>query len=281
MRQAAPPADDTPPADDHAAAAGRRRAVRRRAINRRSTAGEPPPRPPHPVIVDDGVLSQAELDYFVDAAIARWSDGRADRRAGRRAGGDDASRVADMSGLNLGSFSPTQITLDADAAGRGWYLDGTPLDDAEFGNVLLRHAGCRPTRPGRRPGTTTCSPPSCTRWATRSASGTRYASGDRGELMYGWLLHRRAAAAGRGRRRRRGRGLDHRARSSSGAPIDIGVLPAGKTGHHPVAGDDRPADQRADRQSGRTRARSRPPTRSASPTATTTRPTPSPPRSTR
>ena len=33
------------------------------------TVRRPPPTP----IVDDGVLSQAELDYFVDAAIARWS----------------------------------------------------------------------------------------------------------------------------------------------------------------------------------------------------------------
>ena len=39
-----------------------------------------------------------------------------------------------MSGLNLGSFTPAHITLDADAAGHGWYLDATPLDDAEFGN---------------------------------------------------------------------------------------------------------------------------------------------------
>ena len=40
------------------------------------STGETPPAAPaaHPVIVNDGVLSQAELDYFVDAAIARWAD---------------------------------------------------------------------------------------------------------------------------------------------------------------------------------------------------------------
>ena len=67
--------------------------------------------------------------------------------------------VGDMSGLNLGSFTPAQITLDADAAGHGWYLDGTPRDDAEFGNAHRRHAAAPPIRPARRPGTTTCSPP--------------------------------------------------------------------------------------------------------------------------
>ena len=84
-----------------------------------------PPVQPASGTVDDGVLSQAELDCFVDAAIARWSE------AGLTAAQLDALEamsfgVADMAGLNLGSFSPTQITLDADAAGRGWYLDGTP-----------------------------------------------------------------------------------------------------------------------------------------------------------
>ena len=37
--------------------------------------------------------------------------------------------------MYLGSFAPGQITLDDNAAGYGWYLDPTPLDDVEFGNV--------------------------------------------------------------------------------------------------------------------------------------------------
>ena len=94
--------------------------------------------------------------------------------------------------------------------------------------MLLRHAGCRPTRPARRPGTTTCSPPSCTRWATRSGSGTATAAADRDDLMYGWLYT--------GERRLPGAGEADGAVAGSitteeflGAPIDIGVLPAGKT----------------------------------------------------
>jgi hypothetical protein len=113
-----PPSDPTPPAD------------------------ATPPAPPapqvaaaHPVIVDDGVLSQSELDYFVDAAILRWTNAglSAEQVAALEA---MTFAVGDMSGMYLGSFAPGLITLDSDAAGRGWYLDGTPLEDSEFGNVL-------------------------------------------------------------------------------------------------------------------------------------------------
>jgi hypothetical protein len=77
----------------------------------------PTPPTPHPVIVDDGYLSQAELDWFVDAAIARWS-----------AAGLTPEQIAvleqvtfsvgDMAGLYLGSFAPGVITLDSDGAGQ-------------------------------------------------------------------------------------------------------------------------------------------------------------------
>src|SRR5262249_5230159 len=91
------------------------------------------PSPAHPVIVDAGVLTQAELDGIVNAAIARWSAGGLTAEQGL-ALGHMTFAVGDLSGLYLGSFQPNLITLDADAAGHGWYLDGTPGDDAEFGN---------------------------------------------------------------------------------------------------------------------------------------------------
>ena len=73
----AAPSDTTSPSDArrirHHAARGHDTAAgdRRRFRRERSAADKLPAA--HPVIVDDGVLSQAELDYFVDAAIARWS----------------------------------------------------------------------------------------------------------------------------------------------------------------------------------------------------------------
>ncbi|MCI0680523.1 MAG: Ig-like domain-containing protein, partial [Gemmataceae bacterium] len=91
--------------------------------------------PAHPVIVNDDVLSQSELEYFVDAAITRWigTGLSADQVAALHA---LDFTVGSMSGMYLGSYQPGLITLDSDAAERGWYLDPTPLDDAEFGNVF-------------------------------------------------------------------------------------------------------------------------------------------------
>jgi SdrD B-like domain/Bacterial Ig domain len=93
---------------------------------------EPPVQPASGTV--ETHLTQAELDGIVSAAIARWS------ATGLTTAQIDALKamsfgVADLSGLNLGAFTPAQITLDADAAGHGWYLDGTPRDDAEFGNA--------------------------------------------------------------------------------------------------------------------------------------------------
>ena len=117
--EAAPPADSAPPADttppqENAGGPG--------------TGDQPPstqPVVPATTIVNDGVLSQAELDTMVDAAIARWSTtGLTAEQVAALHG--MTFTVGDMSGLNLGSFSPTQITLDADAAGRGWYTRRHP-----------------------------------------------------------------------------------------------------------------------------------------------------------
>jgi hypothetical protein len=101
------------------------------------TPVKPPPAEP-PVQPASGTvethLTQAELDGIVNAAIARWS---ATGLTAEQAAALETMTfsVAELSGLNLGSFTPAQITLDADAAGHGWYLDGTPRDDAEFGNA--------------------------------------------------------------------------------------------------------------------------------------------------
>ena len=160
--------------------------------------------------------------------------------------------VADMSGLNLGAFSPTQITLDADAAGRGWYLDGTPLDDAEFGTVFA--ATWMQTDPTAAPaGHYDLLTTIMHEMGHALGLGDSYASADRGDADVRLALHRRAAAAGRRRRRRCGRGLDRR----GGVPrcADRHRRAAGgQDRHHPVAGDHRPAEQPAHRQSPRTKA---------------------------
>ena len=84
---------------------------------------------PTPGVTD---LTQAELDAVVAAAIADWA-----------AAGASASQlaalhavtfsVADLPGNILGEEnSPTQITIDTNADGNGWFVDSTPSDNSEF-----------------------------------------------------------------------------------------------------------------------------------------------------
>ena len=132
--------------------------------------------------------------------------------------------VADMAGLNLGAFTPSQITLDADAAGHGWYLDGTPLDDAEFGNAFS--ATRMQTDPTGGPAghydllTTVMH-----EMGHALGLGDSYAAGDGDDLMYGWLYT--------GERRLPGEGQAEGAvigatedKAFLGTPIEIGKLPS-------------------------------------------------------
>ena len=76
-------------------------------------------------------LTQAQLDATVQAALGRL----------RAAGLGDASlatlasasyKVGTLPGLYLGLTVGNSVTLDATAAGHGWFVDATPADDAEF-----------------------------------------------------------------------------------------------------------------------------------------------------
>src|SRR5262249_42959088 len=82
-------------------------------------------------IVDDGVLTQAEVDFLVAAAINRWS--AAGFTAEQLAFVQSVTcTVADLPGWYLGSAGDGVVTLDVNAAGNQWFVDATPLDDAEF-----------------------------------------------------------------------------------------------------------------------------------------------------
>ena len=48
--------------------------------------------------------------------------------------------VADLTGSTLGEESRDAILIDGDAAGRGWFVDVTPADNAEFSLYIDRHA---------------------------------------------------------------------------------------------------------------------------------------------
>ncbi len=87
------------------------------------------------VVADDGVLSQAELDFMVAAAISRWEEAGASAEQIAALESVDFT-IADLSGAQLGSSEAGQVVIDADAADYGWFIDRTPDDDFEFGNAL-------------------------------------------------------------------------------------------------------------------------------------------------
>jgi hypothetical protein len=94
-------------------------------------APAPAPVPAGPVVIDDGVLSQAELDLIVDAAITRWAAAGASEAqvAAMRA---VSVSVSDLAGLTLGESNAGTIVLDSNAAGWSWFVDPTPGDDSEY-----------------------------------------------------------------------------------------------------------------------------------------------------
>ena len=63
--------------------------------------------------------------------------GRAGLSAGQLAKLDALRlEVADLPGLTLGQLQEGVITIDADAAGWGWFIDPTPSGDEEFALAL-------------------------------------------------------------------------------------------------------------------------------------------------
>ncbi|RYE85662.1 MAG: hypothetical protein EOP19_08930, partial [Hyphomicrobiales bacterium] len=185
--------------------------------------GTPPPTPDapgHAVIVDDGVLTQAELDYLVEAAIQRWIEAgaTAEQVAAMRATNVD---IVDMAGIYLGTSSGNHISIDADAAGFGWFLDTTPGDNAEFTGTGTRLTGTGDAA-GRMDLLTTI----MHELGHQIGIDDTYSSGDAADLMYGY--------AGVGERRlptsiniADADGTPTSGTAFALAPVNVGTLPAG------------------------------------------------------
>ncbi|WP_324749472.1 Ig-like domain-containing protein [Sphingomonas sp. LY54] len=151
-------------------------------------ASPPPPvvveptAPAGPVVVDDGVLSQSELNLIVDAAIQRWT----------LAGATDAQiaalravsvTVQNLGGLQLGESGLGAITIDDNAAGWTWFVDATPGDDSEYaGSGTQLHATDRLGAAGTRIDLLTVVTHEL---GHQIGLGDTYAAGDRDALMYG------------------------------------------------------------------------------------------------
>jgi hypothetical protein len=80
-----------------------------------------------------GVRADMKLDLMalkpiVNEAVARWTASGAERTLLEGV----QVTIGDLNGPQLGLASGMQITLDDDAAGWGWFVDGTPDSDLEF-----------------------------------------------------------------------------------------------------------------------------------------------------
>ena len=76
-------------------------------------------------------MTQSEVDAIVDAALVRFEAAgvsEADLDQLR----DVDVRVEDIGGAYLGLAGGNSIVIDDDAAGNGWFVDQSPLDDSEF-----------------------------------------------------------------------------------------------------------------------------------------------------
>ncbi len=89
-------------------------------------------------------LTLEQVQAIADEAIRRWQ--------GAGISASEASRlaavklaVADLPALELGRAEGDRVTLDVDAAGFGWFVDGTPADDGEF--AASGHEGLRAVDP--------------------------------------------------------------------------------------------------------------------------------------
>ena len=79
----------------------------------------------------DAALSLADLKVIADAAVTRWHEaGLSSEQISALAAME--LRIADLDGLALGAATQSLLQIDADAAGFGWFVDATPLDDDEF-----------------------------------------------------------------------------------------------------------------------------------------------------
>jgi len=87
-------------------------------------------------------LTSAELSPIVNVAIARLA-AQGLSGAQVRQLKSVSFTIADLPGATLGVAALNTITLDANAAGHGWYIDRTPFSDAEFAAKNRRAADAK------------------------------------------------------------------------------------------------------------------------------------------
>lgn len=77
------------------------------------------------------ILTSQSLEPVVGAAISRWVDAGISQQQRDTLRAIDV-QIDDLPGNDLGQAFATQIIVDRDAVGYGWFVDATPGDDLEF-----------------------------------------------------------------------------------------------------------------------------------------------------
>ncbi|MBL4908243.1 MAG: matrixin family metalloprotease, partial [Sneathiella sp.] len=78
------------------------------------------------------LLTTDDLNAMIEAGAERWAELLGVPMEDLQLSADDFV-IADLSGSTLATVLPDgRILIDADAAGHGWFIDETPLDDDEF-----------------------------------------------------------------------------------------------------------------------------------------------------
>src|SRR5262249_4189843 len=91
---------------------------------------------PAPAVAPVAPPTGAPLAPVVQAAIDRWSASGTLGAAEVAALRSTPFAISDLPGLMIGQTVSSTIVVDATAAGWGWFVDVTPLDDAEFAGRL-------------------------------------------------------------------------------------------------------------------------------------------------
>jgi VCBS repeat-containing protein len=182
----------------------------------------PPPSPPP--VVDDGILSQAELNLIVGAAIDRWAAAGAttDEITAMKA---VVFSVEDLQGLVLGSSNAGHVTLDSNAAGFSWFIDLTPNEDSEFSGQGTDLYADKSTTAGVRIDLLTTV---MHELGHQIGLDDSYLAADRADLMYGTIdpgerrlpdAHDVALATG----------TPNDGTDFALSPVNLGTIPAGQT----------------------------------------------------
>ncbi len=132
-------------------------------------------------------LTASQLNGLLGAAVSRLND------AGLASGlfSQVEVTIGDLPGAMLGLAAGNMITIDIDAAGHGWFVDSTPLDDAEF------DAGSRLSTLDSQ-GQMDLLTVVMHELGHTAGLADRYEAGSEDDLMYGWLeagLRRTSLAA--------------------------------------------------------------------------------------